>query len=363
MTGVRLRTVVPLQRQLSGGRIFNFELTSALRRRGWQVDERTVAADWPWPLPEERRAVRAALTASPTQPVLVDGLVGSACPLEIEAVVAAGVDVILLVHLPLPAETGLTNRQRTQLTRLERHAVAAATVVATTSHWAAADLKRRYGLTEVRVLLPGVDTAPLATGSDPPLLIMAAALTPVKNHATVLAALDLIRDLPWQAVLVGAHRHDRTVRAVRHHVRTAAHSSRIRLPGELRGEALDRVWRDSDLLLVPSWTETYGLVVAEALARGIPAVVSRSTGAVEALTGSPAPSRPADGKPSPGLDTLAGALANPADPHEWAQTLRTWLNDPALRERWRSNALRRRAELRTWADTAADFDTLLRMLA
>lgn len=355
--------VVPYQQEISGGRVYNTELGTALRRLGWNVEERTIVADWPWPDPVERRAVRDALTAPPVQPVIVDGLIGSACPLELEEAVAAGVAVVLLVHLPLPAETGLTNPQRTQLTDLERDALAAATVVAATSHWAAADLCRRYGLADVRVLLPGATPAPVAAGSHPPQLIMAAALTPVKNHATALAALDQLRDLSWRAVLAGAHRHDETVRAVRHHLRTAAHSNRIRLPGELSGSALDRLWHDSDLLLVPSWTETYGLVVTEALARGIPAVVSRDTGAVEALTGSPSPSRVASGPNDRAPDVLAGALADPADPQEWADTLRTWLTDAALRDHWRCHALRRRDALRSWSDTAVDLDPLLRELS
>lgn len=354
--------VVPHQDQISGGRVYNTELSRALRHRGWAVEERPVAAVWPWPTPEERQAVQAALTAPPAQPVLIDGLAGAACPREIEAAVAAGIPVVVLVHLPLPAETGRTEQEQAQLAQLERRALTTATAVATTSHWAAADLGHRYGLTDVRVLVPGTSPAPVAVGSNPPQLIMAAALTPVKNHATVLAALDLVGDLPWQAVLVGAHRDPETVRAVRDHLRTTAESARISLPGELQGAALDRVWNDSDLLLVPSWTETYGLVVTEALARGVPAVVSRGTGAVEALTGVPSTPPPAVGPNTACPDDLAGALADPAGPQEWAHTLRTWLTSPALRNRWQCNALRRRSELRTWADTAADLDGLLRGL-
>jgi glycosyltransferase involved in cell wall biosynthesis len=342
--------VVPHQNQVSGGRVFNTELGRALRRRGWEVEECQVAADWPWPTTDQRRSVHQALTGPPGQPVLIDGLVGSACPLEIEAAVGAGAAVVVLVHLPLPAETGLPHDHRQELGRLERRALEVATVVVTTSHWGAADLRRRYGLASVRVVVPGTAPAPVAAGSDPPVVVMAAAFTPVKNHAIILAALDLIGDLPWQAVLVGAHRDAATVRAVGDHLRTSPQSDRISLPGELRGAALERVWHTSDLLVVPSWTETYGLVVTEALARGIPAVVSRGTGAVEALTGSISPTDP------------AGALVDPSDPQEWAHTLRTWLTDPVRRDHWRCNALRRRAELRTWADTAADLDALLREL-
>ena len=55
------------------------------------------------------------------------------------------------------------------------------------------------------------------------------------------------------------------------------------MPGALVGSALDQKWEAADLLVLPSRTETYGLVVVEALARGIPAVVTAGTGAIEAL--------------------------------------------------------------------------------
>ena len=58
---------------------------------------------------------------------------------------------------------------------------------------------------------------------------------------------------------------------------------RIRVTGALTGSALDQRWDAADLLVLPSRVETYGLVVTEALARGIPAIVSAGTGAVEAL--------------------------------------------------------------------------------
>jgi phosphatidylinositol alpha 1,6-mannosyltransferase len=50
------------------------------------------------------------------------------------------------------------------------------------------------------------------------------------------------------------------------------------LPGVLRGEALAQAYADMDLFVFPSTTDTYGNVVVEALASGVPAVVTNQGG-------------------------------------------------------------------------------------
>jgi len=94
---------------------------------------------------------------------------------------------------------------------------------------------------------------------------------------------------------------------------------------------------------VPSRTETYGLVIGEALARGIPAVVPAGTGAVEALH---------QGMTSHS-DAVPGTTVPPADPQSLAALLRSWLTDAPLRHAWRQAALAQRDTLPGWQQTAA----------
>ncbi len=194
--------------------------------------------------------------------------------------------------------------------------------------------------------LPGAGAAPLASGSEPPHLLAVAALLPNKDQSLLLAALSGLAGLPWTASLVGSDSADPAYAAqLRDTVRQLGLQDRIRIPGELRGEALEAEWAAADLSLLISRTETYGLVVTEALARGIPAVVRAGTGAVEALAaGTPA------GPEQPGLPGTAVALGT--DPSPLAGVLRRWLTDPALRTRWSANAAAARERLPGWDATA-----------
>jgi glycosyltransferase involved in cell wall biosynthesis len=50
---------------------------------------------------------------------------------------------------------------------------------------------------------------------------------------------------------------------------------RISFVGELRGSAKLDAYRDADLFVLPTYSENFGIVVAEAMATGTPAIVSR----------------------------------------------------------------------------------------
>ena len=138
--------------------------------------------------------------------------------------------------------------------------------------------------------MPGHAAAPPAAGSQPPHLIAVAALLPNKDQLLLLAALARLTELPWTASLLGSDSADPAYAArLRETVERLGLRGRISVPGELRGAALEAEWAAADLSLLISRAETYGLVVTESLARGIPVVVREGTGAVEALAAGSGP--------------------------------------------------------------------------
>jgi glycosyltransferase involved in cell wall biosynthesis len=329
----------------TGGTVYDRKLITELRALGIAVRQHELAGPWPEADASAQAELARALRAQPA--CLVDGILVGAAPDVVVAAVEAGHAVTMVVHLPISDELGLHPKRRERYAALEAQAVHAASGVVCPSHWGAAELRRRYGRTDIEVAAPGVEPAPAARGSlhaGLPRLLTLASLTPTKDQITLVRALARLTDLGWLADLVGFDLADPGYAArVRHEVAKAELADRIRITGPLIGPALDQRWDAADLLVLPSRVETFGLVVTEALAHGIPAIVSAGTGAVEALEqGATAQSR-----------TTPGAAIRPGDPAPLADVLREWLTRPELRRAWREAALARRATLPGWQQTAA----------
>jgi glycosyltransferase involved in cell wall biosynthesis len=171
-------------------------------------------------------------------------------------------------------------------------------------------------------------------------LLCIAAVTPLKGHDLLLDALATVDDLAWQCVCVGSLDLDpEFVAGLRCSAEDRGLGDRVRFTGPLIADGLDRVYAAADVLVQASRTETYGMVVTEALARGLPVIAGEVGGVPEAL------GRAADGS-RPGL------LIPPGDPQILGRTLRRWLEDPSERERLRAAARSRRQSLSDWAQTS-----------
>lgn len=350
-----IRLIVPGNvRHNSGGNAYNAALARGLIALGAQVDIHPVDGRWPVGSTEERRRLAGLLLdggATAVPPVtIVDGLVALGAPQALEEAAAAGRPAWILVHMQLPGHPDLEGR-----------AVAAAAGVICASSTAAAELRARHSskghsLLPVHAALPGTSAAPLAAGSNPPHFVAVAALLPNKDQLLLLKALAGIRDLRWTASLVGSDDADPAyAEAVRSAITGLGLEGRVSVEGQLSGQAFDAEWDRADLSLLISQAETYGMVVTESLARGIPVIVRDGTGAVEALAaGSEAP----DGGGAPALPGAAVVLGT--DPAPLERALRTWLSTPELRRGWREAALAARSRLPGWDATARTVLDILR---
>ncbi|MCX0277079.1 glycosyltransferase family 4 protein, partial [Nocardia zapadnayensis] len=224
----------------------------------------------------------------------------------------------------------------------ERAALESAAAVVTTSRFAARELAELYGV-QAHAIPPGAAPRPVAAGGDGGNLICVASIEENKNQLLLAGALRALTEsgtTGWHATFAGPV----TDPAYGERLRTALAAlpdDSAAQPGELDEPALTELYHASDLLLLPSRREAFGMVVSEAAAAGIPAFVTAGTGAGEAL---------------------AAGRALPPEPAAWADALRDWLTDPAHRAALRQEALQRRADLPTWGDAAAELLDLVQGL-
>jgi glycosyltransferase involved in cell wall biosynthesis len=253
--------------------------------------------------------------------------------------------LVALVHMPLgqaPADDGIRERERAVLS--------SAAAVVTTSRWARRLVLDLYRLApdRVHVAEPGVDAAEPAPGtSTAGALLCVAAVTPGKGHDVLLEALAAMAELPWRCRCVGSLDRDPAfAERLRLRVARGGLEERVAFPGPATGADLERSYAGADLLVLPSRAETYGMVVTEALARGLPVVAADVGGVQEALGHGGDGARP-------------GALVPPGDPAALGAALRAWLGDAGLRGTWRRAARERCASLPRWPATASVLATVL----
>nr|WP_246475917.1 glycosyltransferase [Brevibacterium renqingii] len=204
-------------------------------------------------------------------------------------------------------------------------------------------LSSRYGI-HAEAAPPGNPARAQATGSGGGHFICIGAVTENKRQLLITEALRAIiadergrddrgRLTSWHCTFAGP-----IVEAdYAHRLRTACADlpeGRAEVVGELAEDELDALYGSADLLLLPSRSEAYGMVVAEAAAAGIPSFVTSGTGAEE---------------------PLRSGLSLPADRESWARALRRWMDDEHFRVQLRAEAQQRREEaVRGWDQTAAD---------
>jgi glycosyltransferase involved in cell wall biosynthesis len=317
----------------SGGNQYDRRICNELGALGWSVHEHAVPGFWTRPGPASFEALEGAIQRIPDRAVvLLDGLIASTAP-EVLVPRASRLGLVVLVHMPLghrPPDDDAGRRERAVLS------VAAAVI--TTSAWARRRLIELYGLAphRIHVAEPGVDTAQLVRGTESGgMLLCVAAVTFDKGHDVLLAALESISDMSWRCVCVGRlDRDPELVESLRCRL-----GDRMSLRGPRTSADLDLAYRSADLLVLASRSESYGMVVTEALARGLPVIAADTGGLPEALGH-------ADG-------IRPGLLVAPEDPRALCAALRAWLCDADLRAQLRRAARERRTSLSRWSTTAS----------
>jgi glycosyltransferase involved in cell wall biosynthesis len=259
----------------TGGYGYDRRVLATLPDYGVQTDLIVLPGSFPNPTVTDLAETKRLLMAAPLRaPLLIDGLALGAMPAELLATLAQ--PILALVHHPLCLEVGLTPERAAELKASEMAALAIARHVIVTSFATKRILIADFAvpMTKITVAEPGTDPAMRASGTGTPLQLLAVgAVSARKGYEVLIEALKPLVDLDWRLTIAGATDRDRvTVSRIESLINAAHLAGRIKLAGTVVPATLNKYYETADLFVMPSLFEGYGMVLAEAMARGLPIV-------------------------------------------------------------------------------------------
>lgn len=332
----------------TGGYAYDRRVLALLPACGVTVRHLPLPASYPAPTADDLDATASALADVPAASVLlVDGLAYGAMPAH--AIDRASAPIVALVHHPLCLEAGLSKPRQDELFALEKVALAKARRTVTTSRATADTLVQDFAVPRAHITIaePGTDRAARATTSNAtPHLVAVGSIVPRKAFDLLVRALGRLKDLDWRLTIAGPT--DRSASATREldsAIVATGLSSRITIAGPLSESQLAVLYTTADLFVMSSLYEGYGMVLAEAMARGLPIVCT--TGGAAADT----------------VPDAAGLKVAPGDEAAFADAIDNVLRDAGLRRRMADAAWAAAQSLPRWEDTAAKIAAVIKEIA
>ncbi len=332
----------------TGGYAYDRRVLALLSQQGFAVTHLMLPDSYPAPMASDLMRTSELVQRTPTDCVLlIDGLAYGAMPDN----VVSGFErrIVALVHHPLCLETGLSEQREQQLRISEQRALAHASAVICTSKATQRVLGEQFGVLPERlhVAEPGTDPAPRARGTRVPLNFLAVgSVIPRKGYDLLIDALQPYRGRLWTLTIAGADDLDVVYSAaIKNRIIEAGLSSQVQMSGPVPPADLADLYDRADVFVMPSRYEGYGMVMTEALARGLAVICTTGVAAAGTIAAA------AVFKIETGnVQSLTTAIGKALDDDGWRQNLA----DAA----WAAAR-----NLPTWNDTATRIADVLRRVA
>lgn len=326
----------------TGGYAYDRRVLALLPVQNVAVRHLALPGSFPDPSLEDLEKTFEILGAcAPDEILLVDGLAYGALPAG--RLKRLPNKIVALVHHPLALENGLTPQRAGELRASESAALAMADRVIAVSETTADVLIREFGTSPDKLCIakPGTDRVERAKRAQAhdaeatPRLLAVGSIVPRKGYDHLVSALAGLKALPWTISIAGAlDRSPATLAALRDQIASLDLVDRVHLTGPLDAEALDAAYATTDLFVSASLFEGYGMVLAEAMARGLPIVAATGGAAAETIP---------DG---------VAIKVPPGDADALREALHAMLADKTLRASLADAAWKAARELPTWEETA-----------
>ena len=320
----------------TGGYAYDRRVLALLPDLGVDIEHIPLPRAFPRPSGMDLCTTAQVLAGAPAGTVmLIDGLAYGA----FSAATLASIPhrIVALVHHPLAFETGIGPDRAAVLLASETAALARADSVVVTSAMTGAFLQANLAVPAAKITVaePGTDEAPRATGTGSPLQLLAVgSVVPRKGYTVLIEALRGLVTPEWHLTIAGAARDPQELLQVEAAIAAAGLVDRISIAGAVDDATLASLYNKTDLFVMPSLFEGYGMVLAEAMARGLPIICTTGGAAAETVP---------DG---------AGIKVPPADARVFAEALTRVMGGAQLRQALADASWAAGQKLPRWTDTA-----------
>jgi glycosyltransferase involved in cell wall biosynthesis len=319
-----------------------------LSEKGHQVRIHNLRNDFPFPDNLSLRECKEILDhITPGDPILIDSLAAGPL-LPVLAPLYDKHPFVALIHLPLSHNLDIPLSQREILAQQEKSVMSLSAGLVVTSKYTG-ELIADWGIDShvIHVILPGVE-AEEQKNSYPTLprnLLCVANYLENKGQLLLIKALAEMKMFNWVMNFYGHQDIDkRYVSELLSQIRHHGLANRIFIHGPISGSALTQAYLHSDLFILPSYFETYGMVLTEALAHGIPVIASTGGGI------------PYTVPPSMGI------LFKPGDIRELQLIAKAILENTWLYGKLWNEAANYHKQVNTWTQSVEEFEKLLQKL-
>ncbi len=169
-------------------------------------------------------------------------------------------------------------KKRLALLLYQRRDLASAVLLVATAEQEAENF-RQLGLRQPIAIIPnGTDLPEWRDRADPQgsprKMLFLSRIHPVKGLLNLVQAWKTVRPSGWKMVVAGPDEggHQQIVEAA---IRQAGLQDDFTFTGSVYGDEKEALYRSADVFVLPTFTENFGLVVAEALACGVPVITTK----------------------------------------------------------------------------------------
>jgi glycosyltransferase involved in cell wall biosynthesis len=328
----------------TGGYVYDGRIVAELAALGWQTRVLDVGDTFPHPSDPTRAAAAERLARLPRNlSIVIDGLAFGALPETAQKLRSTHL-LIALVHHPLALETGLTAAEASLLRASERAALACARHVIATSAATARMLTSEFAVPVecLSMVQPGTDRAARQPRERAAMvrLLAVGSIIPRKGYDVLVAALGRLTHFKWRLLIVGdCSRSTETTAQLKADIARLGLSERVTLCGAVGAGQLAPLYETSDIFVLPSRFEGYGMAFTEAIAHGLPVIGTQAGALPETVP--------------PGT----GILVPPDDVEALARALAAVMEEPERLEKLAAAA--GAASFPTWREQGARFARVL----